>query len=389
MQNSHSFANLLNEEKRATTWFLWLFYTTYFCYELLYYYLLPIVAWNFASDVQKNLVDVLMYVFLLALLPVAIYKIRQNKPASIKYLYFIVFIVLSMLYELYFYATYETPYTHGSIIEIIFILFSPIFVSKRFFYVVFLGVMGKYIIVGIALQDLVFILPLFVVFVFSCVAFIVLSRFISYVAAFRESYDQQIENIAKGIIATLELKDRYTKGHSDRVANYSLILLKSFPLSQQGNLRLFYYACLLHDIGKISIPDAILTKDSQLTEAEYQVIKTHPVVGAEALANVEGIKEYIDVIRHHHERWDGHGYPDGLRRREITLFARVVAIADAFDAMTSSRSYRAAVSPEEAYERIMKASGSQFDPQVVEHFKEVYPLWIDYHNESKNKKREV
>lgn len=377
MHSSNQTISLLGVEKRAAIWFLWLFYIIYYCYELIYYFMLPIVSWDNASQISKSFVDYLVYVILLAILPAAIYLLRKNNPSPIKYIYFFTFIILTFIQELSFFILNHEPYSHGSIIELIFILFSPIFVNKRFFYVVFLGLTGKYLIVGIVFQDPVFILPLFLVLVLSCVAFIVLSRFIHYVSAFQSAYNQQIENIVKGITATLELKDMYTKGHSERVANYSLILLKSFKQYKSRDVRLFYYACLLHDIGKIGISEQILSKESKLSAEEYEVMKTHPVVGAEALKNVEGINEYLDVVRHHHERWDGTGYPDQLKGAEITIFARIVAIADAFDAMTSSRSYRQALTPDEAYDRIIKGSGTQFDPQVVYQFKEVYPLWIN------------
>ncbi|GAB2532419.1 HD-GYP domain-containing protein [Gracilibacillus alcaliphilus] len=381
MHSSNQTISLLGVEKRATIWFLWLFYIIYYCYELIYYFMMPIVSWDNASQISKSFVDYLVYVILLAILPAAIYLLRKNNPSPIKYIYFFTFIILTFIQELSFFILNHEPYSHGSIIELIFILFSPIFVNKRFFYVVFLGLTGKYLIVGIVFQDPVFILPLFLVLVLSCVAFIVLSRFIHYVSAFQSAYNQQIENIVKGITATLELKDMYTKGHSERVANYSLILLKSYKQYKSRDVRLFYYACLLHDIGKISISEQILSKESKLSVEEYEVMKTHPVVGAEALKNVEGINEYLDVVRHHHERWDGAGYPDQLKGAEITIFARIVAIADAFDAMTSSRSYRQALSPDEAYDRIIKGSGTQFDPQVVYQFKEVYPLWINYYKQ--------
>ena len=132
----------------------------------------------------------------------------------------------------------------------------------------------------------------------------------------------------------------------------------------------------MHDIGKVNIPDTILAKSGKLTEEEYEVIKTHPVVGAKAIEDVEGIADNIAVVYHHHERWDGKGYPDGLAGEETPLVARITAIADAFDAMTSTRSYRPALPFEEAYKRILDGKGSQFDPELVEVFKQVYPDWI-------------
>jgi HD-GYP domain-containing protein (c-di-GMP phosphodiesterase class II) len=113
-----------------------------------------------------------------------------------------------------------------------------------------------------------------------------------------------------------------------------------------------------------------------LTDEEYEIIKTHPVVGAEALRGVQGIDENIDVILYHHERWDGKGYPEGLVGKQTPFLARITAIADAFDAMTSSRSYRAALPFEEAYNRIMAGKGSQFDPHLVDIFDKVFPEWV-------------
>lgn len=131
-------------------------------------------------------------------------------------------------------------------------------------------------------------------------------------------------------------------------------------------------------------------KPGKLTEEEYEIIKLHPVVGAEAVKDVDGIKDYIDVIRFHHERWDGKGYPDQLTGEEIPLLPRVAAIADAFDAMTSSRSYRKALSVEEAYTRIIKSKGSQFDPMLVEKFMKVFPAWVEFHdNYPWNKELEI
>jgi HD-GYP domain-containing protein (c-di-GMP phosphodiesterase class II) len=144
-------------------------------------------------------------------------------------------------------------------------------------------------------------------------------------------------------------------------------------------LKSFNYACLLHDIGKINIPDQILMKPSKLTKEEFEIIKSHPIVGAEAIKNVDGLGENICVIRSHHERWDGSGYPDRFKGEEIPFLARVTAIADAFDAMTSSRSYRAAMPVDKAYQHILEAAGTQFDPNLVEEFKVIFPKWVEFH----------
>ncbi|OLO40681.1 hypothetical protein BTR23_04170 [Alkalihalophilus pseudofirmus] len=263
--------------------------------------------------------------------------------------------------------------------EIFFVLFSPIFVNKNFFLLVSFGMLLKFAIVGLVLQDPAVLLPILIVGILTSIAYILLNRFLSYVLAVKNSYDKQLEGIVKGIIATLELKDPYTRGHSERVADYGVTLAKELGKFKNDELKTFYHVCLLHDIGKIQIPDTILTKPSRLTEEEYEIIKTHPAVGAEAIKHVEGIASHIDIVRYHHERWDGKGYPEQLKGENIPLLSRVTAIADAFDAMTSSRSYRSALSVEEAYQRIMDGKGTQFDPNLVELFKKVYPGWCDYH----------
>lgn len=212
-------------------------------------------------------------------------------------------------------------------------------------------------------------------------SFFLLVRFLGYVRAISNSYDNQLEGIVKGVIATLELKDPYTRGHSERVAMYALILAQQIGELSKEEQKSFYHACLLHDIGKVHIPDSILMKPGKLSFEEFEIIKSHPEVGAEAVKDVDGIKASLCVIRSHHERWDGKGYPDQLKGEQIPLLARVTAIADAFDAMTSSRSYRAALPVDEAYNRIIIGAGSQFDPVLVEEFKKVYPTWINFHEE--------
>ncbi|HYK73883.1 MAG TPA: HD-GYP domain-containing protein, partial [Pseudoneobacillus sp.] len=184
------------------------------------------------------------------------------------------------------------------------------------------------------------------------------------------------------IIATLEMKDPYTRGHSERVAQYALLLAEETGRYSNEELKSFNYACLLHDIGKIQISDNILMKPDKLTEEEYMIVQSHPADGEEVVKDVEGLKGYLSVIRSHHERWDGQGYPDHLKEEETPLLARIVSIADAFDAMTSSRSYRAALPIDEAYKRIIAGKGTQFDPKLVEIFEKVFPSWKELHSKN-------
>ncbi|MFD1851469.1 HD-GYP domain-containing protein [Oceanobacillus bengalensis] len=376
MQQRAKIETLLHEETRTTIWFLWIFYTIYLVYDITYYYILPETPWGSGTRPGLNL---FIYIIMLGLLPISISLMKRQYPWPIKYIYFIIFLSLNILNDLWMYWGMETTYSSGNVIEIVIVLFSPIFVNKRFFCFVSLGTIFKYAIVGIALLEPLVAFPIVIVVVLSLVAYILLNRFYGYVDAIKNSYDKQLEGIVKGIIAALELKDPYTRGHSDRVAGYAMILAKEAGNYKEFELNTFYYACLLHDIGKIHIPDAILIKPDRLTDEEMDIIKSHPVVGAEAVKEVEGIAEHIDVISHHHERWDGKGYPSQLKGKETPFLARVTAIADSFDAMTSTRSYRAALPLDEAFKRIIDGKGTQFDPELVDAFTKVYPEWVNFY----------
>ncbi|MDX8045854.1 HD-GYP domain-containing protein [Gracilibacillus sp. S3-1-1] len=379
MKNKYRYANLLNEEKRTTIWFLWLVYGIYFVFEIIYFFIaFPSVSWQIEQTGDVSRLFFMKYIVFFVLLPLAYYFLKIENPSPIKYIYAISFILSDILIDSITFYNVDQSFASGNINELVMIMFSPIFVSKRFFYVVSLGTIFKYVIIGLILGDSAVVLPVVLITIISIVAFILLHRFIGYVKAVESSLDKQMEGIVKGVITTLELKDPYTRGHSERVANYAIILAKETDKFTEEELKNFYYACLLHDIGKIHIPDVILTKPGKLTEEEYEIIKTHPVVGAQSLVDVEGITDNINVIRHHHERWDGTGYPDGLKGNQIDYLARIIAIADAFDAMTSSRSYRAALSIERAYEIILNESGAQFDPEIVNVFKDSFDKWIEY-----------
>ncbi|SFL35313.1 HDIG domain-containing protein [Gracilibacillus orientalis] len=380
MKNTYRYSNLLNEEKRTTVWFLWLVYVIYFAYEIIYYVLIPAIPWEAEPGLDKDGLSYIKYFVIFGLLPISYYYLKKRNPSPVKYIFFIVLTFSDLILDTFTYYGTNQTYATGNIIELVIIMFSPIFVNKRFFYLVLLGTAFKYLILGIILTDSVVAIPLFLVIIFSIVAWILLYRFIGYVNAIQRSYDKQMEGIVKGVITTLELKDPYTRGHSERVAEYALTLAKATGEFADEELKTFYYSCLLHDIGKVNIPDSILTKPDKLTDQEFEIIKTHPTVGAQAIKEVEGMAENINVIKHHHERWDGKGYPDGLTGNQIDYLARVVSIADAFDAMTSSRSYRAALPIEMAYQNLLNGSGTQFDPELITIFQEVYPNWVEYHN---------
>lgn len=169
----------------------------------------------------------------------------------------------------------------------------------------------------------------------------------------------------------IERKDMYTAGHARRVTCYSLRLGMELKLPEEL-LADLCLAAALHDVGKIFVSDAILGKPGLLTADEAAVMKTHPLAGAQLFSGMRGLQGALDGIRHHHERWDGRGYPDGLRRAEIPFAARIIAAADAYDAMTTHRPYRNAGSPERAASEIVEAAGTQLCPLVVRAFERLF-----------------
>ncbi|ADH86748.1 HD domain-containing phosphohydrolase [Desulfurivibrio alkaliphilus] len=162
----------------------------------------------------------------------------------------------------------------------------------------------------------------------------------------------------------IEQRDTYTAGHTERVAHYSSLLARELNLSQAEKKRL-YTAAMLHDIGKIATPDSVLLKPGKLTELDYELIKLHPRAGYEMLSNIEMYKDLAKIILHHHERPDGNGYPNGLAGEEIPLLSRIMAVADAFDAMTTNRIYKGRKQLSQALAELQELAGSQFDAKVV------------------------
>jgi putative nucleotidyltransferase with HDIG domain len=373
MQRQKINSELRNEEQRTVTWFITLFYLISVSYDLLNNFFIIPNSKDREETALPYAFYFAIYVIMFSLLALVFYLNRKNKGYLIKYIYSTSYLFLTTIVDLVFYLGKENiDFKNANIAEMFIILFAPIFVNSRFFWFVTLGTMMRYIVLGVALKDPKIMTGIIIIFIVSFISYILLNRFKGYVSAVKNSYDQQLFGIVKGVIATLELKDPYTRGHSERVAEYAQVLAKETGLFSKDDLKAFHYACLLHDIGKIHIPDQILMKPTQLTNEEYEIIKTHPAVGAEAVKDVEGLVDHINVIRSHHERWDGKGYPDKLKGKEISILARVVSIVDAFDAMTSSRSYRSALSLEEAYSRIIEGKGTQFDPELVDVFQKAF-----------------
>ncbi len=178
----------------------------------------------------------------------------------------------------------------------------------------------------------------------------------------------------KSLVTAIDAKDEYTRHHSTRVTEFTLKIARKMGFSEKelGDLEL---AALLHDVGKIGVPEYILNKPGKLTDAEFKQIKEHPARGESILEPVIELKDIRKIVRAHHEQYNGSGYPDGLKGREIPLGARIMAIADTYDSITSERPYRKAASHRFAVKEIIRCSGTQFDPEVVEHFLEIAPTF--------------
>jgi HD-GYP domain-containing protein (c-di-GMP phosphodiesterase class II) len=171
----------------------------------------------------------------------------------------------------------------------------------------------------------------------------------------------------KALAGALESKDFYTRNHSDRTVIHAELIGRRLGLSTEERLHV-RYAAILHDIGKIGIPEAILNKPAGLTEEEYALMKRHPLIGAAIVEHIAFLRPVIPLIRHDHERWDGCGYPDGLKGEAIPLGSRIIAVVDAYDAMAVDRIYRKAPGHEFALSELRRCAGTQFDPTVVEAF---------------------
>jgi len=183
----------------------------------------------------------------------------------------------------------------------------------------------------------------------------------------RENVERNLVDTITAFVNAIESKDRYLKGHSARVALYSVEIAQTLGMTTEL-VEVVRRGAMLHDLGKLSIMDTILRKPERLTPEEFTIIKSHPMVGAKILEPLRFLARETCAVRHHHERFDGAGYPDGLRGEDIPYVARVVTVADVFDAITSNRPYRTAMALDEAREEISKGIGSHFDPAVAEAF---------------------
>jgi putative two-component system response regulator len=190
------------------------------------------------------------------------------------------------------------------------------------------------------------------------------------VAQLQQAYETSLTVLANAI----EVRDHYTRGHVERVMAYAFAIAEQLEwrVQQMEQLR---FGAILHDIGKIQISEAILRKPGKLSPEEWEEIRRHPTSGADMIRDIPYLAPAIPIIRYHHERWDGKGYPEGLSGDAIPIGARIVSVADAFDAMTTDRPYSPARPPQEAYEEIISRSGTQYDPSVVAAFQRAWEAW--------------
>lgn len=187
----------------------------------------------------------------------------------------------------------------------------------------------------------------------------------------RDAYTGTLESL----VTALDVRDQETRGHSVRVAQHALDIAKLLGITDEEELLTIYRGALMHDVGKIGVPDAILLKPDRLTEEEWEFMRRHPAMGYRILAQVPYLRPAAKIVLAHHERWDGAGYPRGLEGEEIPLGARIFAVCDTYDAIISDRPYRRGQSPDAALAEILRCAGSQFDPRVVEAFEALFPRW--------------
>ncbi len=185
-------------------------------------------------------------------------------------------------------------------------------------------------------------------------------------------------NVIRALVRTIDAKDRYTNGHSVRVAEYAMEMAKRLGKSEEEQKKI-YYAGLLHDVGKIRVPVEIINKQGKLTDDEFDQVKIHPVTGYHILKDIYDDKQIAMGVKFHHERYDGKGYPSGLTEKNIPEMARILGVADSYDAMTSNRSYRDALSQETAREEIKKGKGTQFDPEMADIMLQMIEEDKEYH----------
>ncbi|HEY0828412.1 MAG TPA: HD-GYP domain-containing protein [Bacilli bacterium] len=272
--------------------------------------------------------------------------------------------------------------------KVVLITYSSIGVVMLFIVSVKFPLESKYVIDSIDLSNRILLF-----FIVATFGYVLLNKLFNLyyrqVNMIEESMETTIEQVVKSFIVSIEAKDQYTFGHSERVSKYAVELAKLLPEFQNDKkLQSLRLSGLLHDIGKINIPESILAKPGPLTVEEYEIIKTHTVVGAKMVEKIIGLGSLKAGVLYHHERWDGKGYPTKSKGTETPLDARILAVTDAFDAMTSSRAYRNSLSFNEAFNVLKEGRGTQFDPHLIDIIDNVQMAWLKVYKDSHNELEE-
>ncbi|WP_246943946.1 HD-GYP domain-containing protein [Bacillus pinisoli] len=283
------------------------------------------------------------------------------------------FLFLIITYIILGLVLYLAPYI-GHVIFYFGLIYAALFKEKIYFVFSFLISIVIYTAI-IYVHPIISLYPFMeIVQFFVFLSYTIFLYFVSKMMVRQEKINSMYTKTMEALVLAIEAKDEYTRGHSTRVAEYSIILGKT--LKESGfpvDLEVLRISSLLHDIGKVNISNNILQKQGKLTIEEYEEIKKHPVFGAEIAKSLEFPDEIINPILFHHERKDGKGYPNKLVGDEIPLLARIISIADTFDALTTNRSYRRAYSTFEARNIILENSGTQFDDQLTPYFIDCFP----------------
>lgn len=339
-------------------------------------YIVLSISWNLAFqwfDIPFSRANIGVLVMCFAvLLTLSLFSHYTNISSEIKthlVLLFVVFVIIS----LYFGSGYSESWSYFLLIPIVTSLYGKRFLSISYSIMGLLSlatvsisnpINPYYVADGIDISNR--ILLYIIIATFSYLLLTKLNMLYNrQVNTVIKSLETTLEQVVQSFIVAMEAKDHYTFGHSERVSQYAVALGKQLPEYQdKQQLKHLRLSGLLHDIGKINISESILTKSTNLTDIEYEIIKTHTSFGAQMIEKIEGLEELKSGVLYHHERWDGKGYPSGLNGATIPLEARILAVTDAFDAMTSTRSYRNEYPLEKAFEELENGLGTQFDPNL-------------------------
>lgn len=324
------------------------------------------LALVFGRELFFNL-PILLCVLLFGLVPYTVLSHFLNEEMQRRFFGLSITIIIAMIY-------YSAP-VPGFSLFFIPPIFAMLFKKKVYILATFITTVICYLPVRWLHLEIPFDYVEVICYFTLFLVYLTLLHYATIMMANEEKKNSLYTKTMQALIIAVEAKDAYTEGHSLRVSAYSLSLAER--LNQHGhkiNIEELRVASILHDIGKINIPGEILQKEGRLTEEEYDIIKTHAVLGYNLARDMEFPQEVLEAILYHHERIDGKGYPHQLQGNEIPLYARIISIADTFDALTSTRAYRSAFSPAKAKEIMVENDGTQFDSKLLRHFIDIIPL---------------